>query len=449
MEASHSRADCRGRHAKSTDRYATNELQPKKFAYAPRLIRTVPPQDPIQLMACCNFVILRQRMVSAVTLSLCFIDTISWDYNVDTPTQRPLGGSQSALCYLAVELAKLGHAVTLLSNTSKSGVVAGVTCQSLQIQFLVESRFDAVIVLNGPAELSTLRWNLPSSTTLLLWTQLATDEKAMKGLATRNKAKKWDHIICISDWQRRTFIEQFRIEPERVSVLRNAIAPAFENLFPSRDALLQAKVDGLRLAYTSTPYRGLDVLLEIFPSIRSEHAQATLDIYSSLAVYQYAASADPYAALYRTSEAMPGVNYLGSVPQPALARALSRAHVLSYSNTFPETSCIAVMEALAAGLLVVTSELGALPETSLGFANLVPYHSRDRANYGEAYKRMLSKTLKSYSPVELGERLYKQVVTMNSACTWRIRAREWTEFLTEVCSTRKGPISFRSASLQT
>ena len=39
-----------------------------------------------------------------------FLDFIRWDYDVATPRERPLGGSQSALCYLAAALARRGHA---------------------------------------------------------------------------------------------------------------------------------------------------------------------------------------------------------------------------------------------------------------------------------------------------------------------------------------------------
>jgi len=372
-------------------------------------------------------------------LSLCFLDLIDWDYNVDAPTHRPFGGSQSALCYLAVELAKLGHNVTLLSNTSKPGVVSGVTCLNLKLarrHFFTQSKFDAVIVLNGPAEFSSVRWHLPSSTKLLMWTQHGVDQPAMRGLSSRNKAKKWDHIVCVSDWHRQTVIKTFGIDAERVSVLRNAIAPAFESLFPSRDSLIATKADGLRLAYTSTPFRGLDVLLEIFPGVQPRRSKATLDVYSSMAVYQQDASSDRYRPLYDASKAIPGVKYVGSLPQPALATALSKAHVLSYPNTFAETSCISVMEALGAGLAIVTSEFGALPETAQGFARLVPYGVGDRTAYTATYRDALAQTLEAYSLADWADRLYHQVTTINRTCTWRLRALEWTRFLSQLLSAR-------------
>jgi hypothetical protein len=134
-------------------------------------------------------------------LSLCFFDAIEWDYNVDAPMLRPFGGSQTALCYLAIEIAKLGHTVTLLSDTSKPGVVFGVNCLNRKVgtrQFFTDRKFDAVIVLNGPAEQSLMRWDLPASTILMLWTQHAVDQPAMRGLSSRAKAKKMgSYSLCL------------------------------------------------------------------------------------------------------------------------------------------------------------------------------------------------------------------------------------------------------------
>jgi glycosyltransferase involved in cell wall biosynthesis len=354
-------------------------------------------------------------------LSICFIDAIDWDYNVDAPTLRPFGGSQSALCYLAIALAKMGHDVTLLSNTSKPGMVCGVNCINRRIAdpaFFASRKFEAVIVLNGPAEMSAMRWNLPHSTMLALWTQHAVDQRAMQGLSNRNKRNKWDHIICVSDWQRQSVIERFRVDAERVAVLRNAIAPSFEHLFSSPEALLRAKAEGLRLTYTSTPFRGLDVLLEIFPLIKAMRTDVTLEVYSSMAVYQQGGSSDPYASLYEALRLTSGIKYIGSLPQTSLATALSNAHILSYPNTFAETSCISVMEALAAGLCVVTSDFGALPETSMGYARLVSMDEGDRAGYIARYRETLSQLLATYAVTEWAERHYRQASIVSNTCTW-------------------------------
>ncbi len=85
-------------------------------------------------------------------MRIVFIDFIRWDYVVDSAYRRPLGGSQSALCYLAEALAALGHEVYLLSNTLKPVLSRGVQClpiRKMPPNFF--ATFDAAIVLNGPA----------------------------------------------------------------------------------------------------------------------------------------------------------------------------------------------------------------------------------------------------------------------------------------------------------
>src|SRR5262249_8317911 len=52
-------------------------------------------------------------------LNIAFFDAMRWDYDVSTPHERPLGGSQSALSYLSVELARRGSRVTLYCGTSR------------------------------------------------------------------------------------------------------------------------------------------------------------------------------------------------------------------------------------------------------------------------------------------------------------------------------------------
>ena len=368
-------------------------------------------------------------------MKVCFVDRAPWDYNVASPTVIPLGGSQSALCYLAIKLAKLGHEITVVTGTSKPGVVLGVQCinpSSLSRQFFADSAFDAVVALNSAKGHRGIRSFLPASTKLILWTQHAADQPGTLVLRDRRVRDGWDHVVCVSDWQRRGMLD-LGVSPERCSVVRNAISPSFERMFATEDELVAAKsVRPLRLTYTSTPYRGVHLLLDLLPAFRAANPGAMLDIYSSMAVYM-GQEESKFAGLYERLKAADGIEYAGSLPQPVLAGRLRSAHILSYPNIFPETSCIAVMEAMAAGLQVVTSHLGALPETTEGFARLVPLEVdidldaalitlRDQPAYIAAFAEALAVP---YST----DRLFAQVEHMNCHHTWAVRAQQWTEFL--------------------
>jgi glycosyltransferase involved in cell wall biosynthesis len=365
-------------------------------------------------------------------LSICFYDHIDWDYDVSTPLLRPLGGSQSALCYVAVELARRGHSVVLFNRGRAQRVISGVECVFNDDRppgdYFRENQFDVVVVLNGPAVMSSLRFDLPARTMLALWTQHAFDQPWMAPLARRNIRKNWDRIICVSDWHRQTMTEAFRLEPERVEVQRNAIGPSFERLFIDRVELAAAKKGEVRLAYSSTPGRGLDLLLDIFPRLGEA---CSLDVYSSMRVYQVDETHDGFRPLYEQARRSANVSYIGSLGQSELAARFRRTSILSYPNTYAETSCITVMEALAAGLAVVTSDLGALPETAMGFAELIPFGTDTKQDFGERYLERLRSAVQRFSESReaVSERLFDQVKRVNTECTWRVRAAEWERML--------------------
>ena len=82
-------------------------------------------------------------------MKIAFLDPTPCDYVIDTPRVKPLGGSQSAVCYLAEELAKRGHAVALYTGTRTPGESRGVKCFSLTQTAVSEyAQYDAVVILN-------------------------------------------------------------------------------------------------------------------------------------------------------------------------------------------------------------------------------------------------------------------------------------------------------------
>jgi glycosyltransferase involved in cell wall biosynthesis len=363
-----------------------------------------------------------------------FVDFIHWDYDVTSPLVQPLGGSQSAMCYLAVALARRGERVTTLTGTKKPRTVEGVKCLRYEeIPVEVFSPPDTLtIVLNGPAEtIGAIRKVVPAGRPAILWTQHAHDQPAMQPLHDPAVVAMWDHIVCISDWQKRMFQQELGVPAEKMDVLRNAIGPAFENMFRSAEQLAEAKSKELRLTYTSTPFRGLNLLLACFPSIHRRHPACRLDIFSSMQVYGQPLAQDKYRALYAQAQQMPGISYRGSISQSELAKELAGVTMLTYPNTFAETSCIAAMEALAAGLFVVSSDLGALPETCGNWARLLPPVGANRTHelFAADFVRHVDHALNELQADRSRwmQRCFEQSQEINATCTWDVRAAQWQQ----------------------
>lgn len=373
---------------------------------------------------------------------LCFVDCGSMDYTPESPWKIPLGGSQSALCYLAEALAARGHEVTLLNATSTPGFYRGVECMNLAQEpkeFFQNRCFDAVISLNSLLPAHTIRPHLPEKTRLLLWTQHAAEEASMVALQHKLLHHAWDCFVFVSRWQRDRYLEKFQLPAPRTCVRRNAIAPAFHYLFPDRATLARAKSKIPTLAYTSAPGRGLSVLLDVFPLLREVFPQLRLKVYSSLKTYQEPEEESWLQELYQRCRETEHVELIGSLPQPELVKELAQAHLLAYSNTFPETSCIAAMEAMACGCDIITTQMGALPETTAGFARLVP--PEPHTSYAQRYLSALTNALLLWlkEPVEVLNRLSQQVLYVNTRYTWQTRVWEWESLLYQVCKNQGLP----------
>ena len=242
----------------------------------------------------------------------------------------------------------------------------------------------------------------------------------------------------VSEWQRNDFYQNFGIAPERTCIIRNAVGAAFCGLFSNNVPILSQKSQPPIIAYTSTPERGIDLLLEVFPKIRRAVPGTRLKVFSSMKVYQVAEADDEseYGQLYRLCKDTEGVDYIGSLPQPELARQLRAVTVLAYSNTVPETSCIAVMEAMASGCWVVTSNWGGLPETTAGFARLISIEGswevyKDR--FVEETVQVLTKCTAT-NTTDSETHLRQQVEYVNSSYTWSVRAEQWVQWLSSLCA---------------
>src|SRR5579871_2859738 len=223
-------------------------------------------------------------------MRIAFLDT-ALQFTTQTPYKSPLGGSQSALCYLTVELTRSGHAVTIFNRLPGHNESDGV-----QIRHFEEVKapgslkgFDVVVVLNLACA-TELRQAVGFDVPLVLWTGHAHDQVAISALNHLNERKRWAGFAFVSNWQRDCYERQFSIRREKSKVLRNAVSPAFANAAPAQPWFSAGAPPVL--FYTSTPFRGLDVLLRAFPAIRNAVPGTRLRVYSSMSVYQVSPAED-------------------------------------------------------------------------------------------------------------------------------------------------------------
>jgi glycosyltransferase involved in cell wall biosynthesis len=108
---------------------------------------------------------------------------------------------------------------------------------------------------------------------------------------------------------------------------------------------------------------------------------------------------------------------------------LMKTHIFAYPSYFQETSCICLIEALAAGCSVVASNLAALPETGMGFARLYGYIP-DRQKHIERFAGELKQTITEYRNGQFDSTAQVQVI--NNYYSWDTRIQDWVKFSKEL-----------------
>jgi glycosyltransferase involved in cell wall biosynthesis len=247
----------------------------------------------------------------------------------------------------------------------------------------------------------------------VLWQHLNTDQGGLQGLRDPGYVAGLDRIVFVSEWQRGKFIREFGLPAEKCVVIPNAIEPIAPHRKPAGP---------IRLIYTSTPWRGLAELVAAYRQLDRDDVE--LVVYSGTRIYGSAFHAQndhQFQALYAELARLPRCTHHDFAPNPEVRRALTQAHILAYPNTWEETSCISAIEALAAGLKVVTTRNGALPETCGDWATYA-----DLPDYPAALRRAID----TYRYDEAQVRHY------NFHYGWDQRVTQWRALLASLPPAR-------------
>lgn len=276
-------------------------------------------------------------------------------------------------------------------------------------------------------------FNYPSqadfSKKLIYWNQLSFDQQAVQFLSEPQNVQRIDYFVFVSHWQAEQFRKLFSIPGEKIHVIKNACIGVKQKLEINNNKKI-------KICYTSTPWRGLDILLKAWELLSPQNCE--LHVFSSCKIYgkDFAQEDSKYEFLYDWCERLPGVVYRGSIPNEELRKEISDFDILAYPNTFEETSCISVIEALSAGLRVVTSSLGALPETTEGWARMYSY-TENREKHAEIFSKILSEEIENIKNGILNDTLMLQSQIYSKKWHWDTRINDWIYFLKNI----QNPIS--------
>jgi len=178
--------------------------------------------------------------------------------------------------------------------------------------------------------------------------------------------EKFDHIVFVSHWQRDQYIMVFGIPYSKCSVIPNAIELEY--------SFVEKQTDKIRFIYHTTPHRGLQLVYPIFEALAREFDNIHLDVFSSFKIYGWEQRDEKYKDLFDKIKSHPNMTYHGSKSNEVVLKALKESHVFLFPSIWMETSCIAMLEAIRSGCIVIHPSYGALPETANGTTVMYDYN---------------------------------------------------------------------------
>jgi glycosyltransferase involved in cell wall biosynthesis len=272
--------------------------------------------------------------------------------------EKGLGGSETAAWRISEELADRGYIVTLYGDFKEQGAVQDVILRHWLSFDPTEHRHGLIVFRSAEP------FDKPvNADKVILWLEDVAGAEQL----TPARAERIDYVCGVTEWHKRNIEEVHPwLDPAKVIASRNGITHRFfEGEKPEREK---------RLLYTSSPDRGLDIVLECWPEIKRQVPDATF-VHCYSRWWDLVADVSPVSAAHRARvEEMSradGIEKIPSQGQRDLAMLMRSSLVWCHPSyytlgamKFNETNCISAQEAQAAGCVVVAANWGALAEVN-------------------------------------------------------------------------------------
>jgi UDP-glucose:(glucosyl)LPS alpha-1,2-glucosyltransferase len=185
-------------------------------------------------------------------------------------------------------------------------------------------------------------------------------------LKDANSRDRFHKIVFCNNWQYNQYVNVLGVpQTFKCAVIENAIEPI--------DYIVKKSKEEVRLIYTSTPQRGLAILVPVFVELAKKYPNIKLDVFSSFSIYGWGQADEQFRELFDICRSHPQINYHGAQPNEVVREHLQKAHIFSYPSIWQECNSIATIEAMSAGCLCLHPNFAGLSDTSGGLTSMYQY----------------------------------------------------------------------------
>jgi glycosyltransferase involved in cell wall biosynthesis len=187
--------------------------------------------------------------------------------------------------------------------------------------------------------------------------------------------------------------------------------------------------DEIRLVYSSTPQRGLAILLPVFEKLAEKYDNIVLDVFSSYKIYGWDDADKQFEPLYERCRNHPKINYHAFAPNEVVREALAKAHIHAYPNIWTECNSRSVIEAMSAGCLCVHPNFGGLIDTAGGMNYMYQGHA-DHNQHANIFYHALDNAIQVVNTEDVQNYLKLVKMYADSRYNWKKITQQWVDLLT-------------------
>lgn len=239
-------------------------------------------------------------------------------------------------------------------------------------------------------------------------------------LKDANSRSRFQKIVFCGQWQYQQYQNFLGVPYDpKVAVIETAIDP-----IPAKEK----SKDEIRLIYTSTPQRGLALLVPVFEKLCEKYDNIVLDVFSSYKIYGWDDADAQFEELYERCRNHPKINYHGFASNDEVRKALQDAHIFAYPSIWQECNSRSLIEAMSAGLLCVHPNRAGLCDTAGGLT--FQYQGSDNhQEHANIFYQALDNAINVVHQEQVQDYLKFVKAYADSRYNWTKITQQWTDLL--------------------